>query len=58
MLFEHGSVLNVGFGVLGSVVFGFKMLNKLDIMFGASVMSFCLTSMSCCVDRLFYTFLI
>ena len=46
MLFEHGSVLNVGFGVLGSIVFGFKMLNKLDIMFGAFVMSFCLTNLS------------
>ena len=46
MLFEHGSALNVRFGVLGSIVFGFKMLYKLDIMFGASVMSFCLTNLS------------
>ena len=46
MLFNHRSVLNIGFGVLGFVVFGFKMLNKLDIMFGASVMSFCLTNLS------------
>ena len=40
MLFEHGSILNVGFGALGSVVFGFKMLNMLDISFGASDMNF------------------
>ena len=41
MLFEHGFVLIVGFGVLGFVVFGFKMLNMLDISFGASDMNFC-----------------
>ena len=41
MLFKHGSVLNVGFRLLGYVVFGFKMLNMLDISFGASDMNFC-----------------
>ena len=40
MLFEHGFVLIVGFWVLGFVVFGFKMLNMLDISFGASDMNF------------------
>ena len=40
MLFKHRSVINVGFGVLGSIVFGFKMLNMLDISFGASDRNF------------------
>ena len=39
MGFEHGYVPFVGFGGLGSIDFGYKMLNVLDIMLGAPVLS-------------------
>ena len=48
---EHGFVPFVGFGGLGSIDFGYKMLNVFDIMLGAPVLSI-LTNLCCLVNFL------